>query len=157
MPYHVTILRTQGDQALPIFSGEVIEAVGRMGGRLAVMPGNPALWLVRPELGQDSEIVVCGDGQCWAADPSEALLALMIELAGYLGARVRGDEYETYRSPSEVHIHPDDGAVRDEYYAPPAAIARPPRARGLRLAGVAAAIVVLSSVVTLCRYLVKRR
>ncbi len=32
----------------------------------------------------------------------------MIELAGALRARVRGDELETYRTPDESYTHPDD-------------------------------------------------
>lgn len=32
----------------------------------------------------------------------------MLEIASQLGARVRGDEYETYRSPTETYFDPED-------------------------------------------------
>ena len=32
----------------------------------------------------------------------------MLDLAAPLGARVRGDEGETYRTPTESYVHPDD-------------------------------------------------
>ena len=36
----------------------------------------------------------------------------MLELADPLGARVRGDEYETYSSPDTTFRHPDDEALK---------------------------------------------
>ena len=41
-------------------------------------------------------------------NPNEADLEEMIALAKSLGARVRGDELETYSSAHESSIHPDD-------------------------------------------------
>lgn len=32
----------------------------------------------------------------------------MLKVAELLNGRVRGDEFETYKSPTEVYIHPDD-------------------------------------------------
>lgn len=54
----------------------------------------PALWL--------------NDGKLWTTNPSEDTLTAMIAFAGHLGARVRGDELETYRTATETYLHPDD-------------------------------------------------
>ena len=39
---------------------------------------------------------------------------MMIEMADKLNARVRGDEYETYRSVKEAYVHPDDKGEIEE-------------------------------------------
>ena len=44
----------------------------------------------------------------WTKNPDDGALERMIALAGVLGARVRGDEGETYRSPDDAYAHPDD-------------------------------------------------
>ena len=98
MGYHVTILRTAGGRQLPIGLDELRRALVPMAGRLALFPRDGELWLVRPELGEESDILIVEDEEIWAKGPGEEMLALMIELAGHLGARVRGDELETYRS-----------------------------------------------------------
>jgi hypothetical protein len=49
-----------------------------------------------------------GDGELWTKNPDDAALERMIALAGALGARVRGDEGETYRAPDDAYAHPDD-------------------------------------------------
>lgn len=40
---------------------------------------------------------------------------MMLEVAAQLNARVRGDEFETYRLPTETYTHPDD--LNDLQYA----------------------------------------
>lgn len=157
MGYHVHILRTESGQVRSITKDEVLRAIMPMAGRLAVMPDKPELWLYQPALGEESEIVAFddSDGVLWAASPSDPLLALMIELAAYLNARVRGDELETYLSLDETYVHPDDQALYEA--------SRPKRQRWalspvmremtLRVAGVITGIVVLSSVLYLYRYL----
>lgn len=112
MSYHVTILHTQAGQVRPIDQDELVAAVDRMTGRLAVEPaaqGGPQV--VEPGKGQDSEVMHFQDGALWAQNPSEPFLGLMIELANLLGARVRGDELETYRTPHDTYQHPDDRAA----------------------------------------------
>jgi hypothetical protein len=120
MGYHVHILRTESGQPRPITQDEVRQAIEPMAGRLEIVPDKPEFWLYQPALGEESEIVVFDDsgGELWATNPSDPLLELMIELAGYLGARVRGDEYETYRSLDDTYIHPDDQALRNANYPP---------------------------------------
>lgn len=114
MGYHVTILRTKAGQPDPITRDEVVRALAPMGGRLAVDHDQPgAMQLVEPSKGDQSELLFMDDGELWAKTPSDAFVALMIELADRLGARVRGDEFETYRALDDVYVHADDAeAVR---------------------------------------------
>jgi hypothetical protein len=128
--YHVYIFRTDAGTRQPITGEEVQRAIVPMAGRLEVFPGAKELWLYQPELGDESEILVLDDGELWAKSPGETFIALMIELAGHLGARVRGEELETYRSLDDVHIHPDDQAEWN--LAHPPEPRRLVRSRGLR-------------------------
>lgn len=112
MGYHVTILRTKAGRPDPISPDEVVRALASMGGRLAVDPDVPqAMQLVEPAKGELSELLFMDDGELWAKSPSDGFVALMIELADLLGARVRGDEFETYRAYDDVYVHPDDAEV----------------------------------------------
>ena len=52
--------------------------------------------------------LVWNDGEIWTKVPEADVIAVMLRLAEPLKARVRGDEFETYRSPTETYIHPDD-------------------------------------------------
>lgn len=122
MGYHVTILRTAAGIGQPITEDEVRRAIVPMAGRFEVYPGTDEFWLHQPALGDASEILVLSDGELWAKTPGEPFVALMIELATYLGARVRGDEGETYRSVDDTYLHPDDQTERD--------MAQPPGPRG---------------------------
>lgn len=61
--------------------------------------------------------------------PQYCLLELMIELAGYLGARARGDELETCRTVDDCSIHPDDRELAAQYPPP-----RPPGSRAFAVA-----------------------
>lgn len=113
MGYHVTIVRTVSGQAHPITRDELERALGAMHGRLALDAGQPAgTQLYEPAKGDASEILIFEGGELWASTPSGAFLELMIELADLLGARVRGDELETYRTLDDVYQHPDDAALR---------------------------------------------
>ena len=101
MGYHVTILRTRGTQSLPIAGDEIERAAAALSGwrydraaRTLHADGGLQLW---------SE-----NGELWTKNPDDAALERMIALADALGARVRGDEGETYRSPDDPYFHPDD-------------------------------------------------
>lgn len=122
--YHVTILRTEAGVHQPITEDEVRSAIVSMAGRLDILPGAKEWCLGQPALGLESEALWMDDGALWATNPSEPFLALMIELAGLLGARVRGDEGETYRSLDDVYIHPDDKAEWDLHRATRSAATR---------------------------------
>jgi len=47
----------------------------------------------------------------WAERLDERFINPLIEIATLLGARVRGDESESYRSRDDTYIHPDDAAA----------------------------------------------
>lgn len=121
MGYHVTILRTAAGSRQPIQPDQVRQAIGRMAGRLEIVPGKEELQLYLPQQGADGEAVWYepGDGELWANNPGDQLLARMIELAGLLGARVRGDQLETYRTVDDTYLHPDDQALYDSTRPPP--------------------------------------
>lgn len=129
-----------------------------MAGRLEPLPHKQALWLHQPALGEESGIVVFddSDGELWANNPSDPLLSLMIELAGHLKARVRGDEYETCRSLDDTYVHPHDQVLRAAAF-PPArggALGSPfVREMGGRLAVAAGIALVTVTIVHLYRYL----
>ena len=109
MGYHISILRTPSD---PIRMEALVQAIDRMSGRLAFdQDAQPDPQVYQPGKGDESEIMLLEDGELWARNPSEEFLRLMIELAGLLGARVRGDELETYRTPEETYHHPDDSEL----------------------------------------------
>lgn len=112
MGYHVTILRTKGGEQDPITWDEVARALATMDGRLAQHTREPgALELHAPGGGEESEVLFFDDGELWTKNPGEDFTALMIELADKMGARVRGDEYETYRTLDDPYTHPDDEAI----------------------------------------------
>jgi len=157
MGYHVTILRTEAGIQRQITEDEVRRAIVPMAGRLEVYPDTNEFWLYQPALGEKSEILILDkdEGELWAKTPGETFTALMIELAGYLGARVRGEELETYRSLDDVYIHSDDQAEWDLAYSPEARKSTRSRAAGQtrhRLAMCALIAVVLSAIVLLLRH-----
>jgi hypothetical protein len=118
MGYHITILRTEAGIRQAITEDEVRRAIMPMAGRFEIFPDTKEFRLYQPALADQSEILVVKHGELWAKTPSEPFVELMIELAGHLGARVRGDEGETYRSLQEVYIHPDDQAEWDQAHPP---------------------------------------
>lgn len=110
MAYHVAIVRTQGGQPIA-FTEQEIERLVSSRGDLSLVPPSieGALLDVRLSNG-DAEIgsLTLQSGELWVNSPNDQTLRLMIEIAGELGGRVRGDELETYRSLDETYIHPDD-------------------------------------------------
>jgi hypothetical protein len=113
MGYHVSIVRTASGQAQPISKDELVRALASMDGRLVIDPALPgATQVVAPAMGERSPVLLLDDGELWSGTPDDAFIGLMIELANKLGARVRGDELETYRTPDEVYHHPDDEPLR---------------------------------------------
>lgn len=108
MGYHVSILRTQSGVSEPIGQDEIRQAISRMNGQIAIAPNKAELELYLPEKGDDGEALWYTDGELWTSNPSDRMIALMIELASHLGARVRGDEGESYRTVNDTYVHPDD-------------------------------------------------
>jgi hypothetical protein len=101
MGYHVTLLRTRGNASLPIREDEIERAA-------ATLPGWRYDRAGRTLHGEGELQLWFQDGELWTKNPDDGALERMIALAGVLGARVRGDEGETYRSPDDAYAHPDD-------------------------------------------------
>ena len=47
-------------------------------------------------------------GVLWLSNPSQKDIEDMLAIANKIGARVRGDEYETYLNTNETYTHDDD-------------------------------------------------
>lgn len=106
MSYHLTIVRTDGKMPETISEAEVHSMVEEDG---ALSFENRGDYLNIKKTFRDQEFYfIYKDGEVWIKNPSPEHIALLIELAKRLGGRVRGDEYETYVSPTETIIHPDD-------------------------------------------------
>jgi len=108
MSYHVTILRTANGSLQPIPFADARVAAEVVGGwRVTESP--PAL----EREGPDGPFTLrYQDGELWAKSPGNAEIEAMLRLAGQIGARVRGDEYETYETPERTYDHPDDAILR---------------------------------------------
>jgi len=111
MGYHVTTLRTRQGRPSPIAREEVEATVGARPALQASPGEGRTLEVTVKALGEESPLLVWQDGELWAKNPEAETLRLMLDLAGSLGARVRGDELETYRTPTETYVHPDDAAL----------------------------------------------
>ena len=101
MGYHVTILRTKGGNSEPISKSEVCEVVSRFPSLF--IKGKIIFRNERHFLSIDEE-----NGELWCKNPDEEEMVEMLQLANEMNARVRGDEFETYKSINETYIHPDD-------------------------------------------------
>ncbi len=109
MSYHVTIIRSKGTQ-IPITLEEAANAAGSMEGwRYFTSPptfefqgkeGTCTLWYQ--------------DGELWTQNPDKWQIEVMVDLANRLDARVRGDEWETYKTSNKTFRHPDDAPLRKE-------------------------------------------
>lgn len=125
MSRYVTILRSRGAAVIPLDGHDLERAAAAVSGwcydratRTLHAPGDD----------QDGLRVWLTEGQLWTMDPDDAALARLIALAGALGARVRGDDGATYRTPYDTYRHPDDAAAAPRA-APPPPPPRPPSAR----------------------------
>lgn len=114
MSYHVAVLRTAGKRKLPIMKEEVAHAVAQVGEmRLVHDPeGKSVVEIIRN--GEAIAALALDRGELWAKNPDRETLQSMLSLADILQARVRGDEFETYRTPDEVYEHPDDRAEKQQ-------------------------------------------
>lgn len=105
MGYHVAILRTNGKQQLPLLQAEIEN-----------LPAHFSYWeydaaqnaLFARDCSEDVPALWFGDGELWTSNPSHATLVAMVAMAQHLGARVRGDELETYLTADETYTHADD-------------------------------------------------
>lgn len=112
MGYHVSILRrTRDGQPHPITKSEIESFIHSLPGS-SIHPderNKNILNIVISKSGKEvSWLTFSDDGELWAKNPEEAEIQVMIDIASQLGARVRGDEYETYISPSETYFDKND-------------------------------------------------
>lgn len=116
MGYHVRILRTQAGQELPISRDEVEVLARNIGAKIepSSLRGAELDFVLPVEQGARSYRFIFQHGQLWTNNPEEDELVAMIEVANRLNARVRGDEFETYRSANETYIHSDDKNELDQ-------------------------------------------
>lgn len=114
MGYHLTILRTEGRKQLPIPVGEIEQAIAGLP-EWKLSRDRKNLSYKAPDgfgfrLNFNAE-----DGELWQKGDevltSDRAMDLMVALAERLSARLRGDEFETYRSAQESYAHPDDAAI----------------------------------------------
>ena len=112
MSYHVTILRTAGGAQKAIGRGELARVVTSRPD-LRIEEDGSGRTSIRRATGADPPFLVFQNGEIWSSNPERATLTLMLELAVALDARVRGDEFETYRTPDETYTHPDDRETID--------------------------------------------
>lgn len=110
MSYHLTILRTANGKQQNISLDEALAAMSELGGwifngvqnsfELTGREGSVTLWFQ--------------DGELWTSSSEDWQFAPLLALAEQLGARVRGDEFETYRSAETTFLHPDDVQLKRE-------------------------------------------
>ncbi len=113
MGNHVSILRTKEGRSDPILRDEVAGLLAsRDGLRVAREDGD--VCEITTVGGEPGPLLVWQDGEIWAKNPDRDTLALMLDIAGALDARVRGDDLETYSSPDEHFVHPDDRVALEE-------------------------------------------
>lgn len=106
MGYHVTILRSQNGQISPISKSEIESLIGSFpGSNIAPDKRNKdILNIVISKGGKEVSWLTFDDGELWTKNPEGEEIQVMIDIASQLGARVRGDEFETYISPSETYF-----------------------------------------------------
>ena len=114
MGYHVTILRSANGAELPIAWSEIETLAEHFPGACLVRsPHNSDPTAATFVVTRDGveHCLWYTDGTLWAKTPDERTLAVMLDIAAALNARVRGDELETYRSDGSSYFHPDDAAA----------------------------------------------
>lgn len=112
MGYHVSILRrTRDGQLHPITKSEIESLIESLPGS-SIHPdvrNKNILNIVISKGGKEvSWLTFNNEGELWAKNPEEAEIQVMIDIASQLGARVRGDDFETYISPSKTYFDKND-------------------------------------------------
>jgi hypothetical protein len=130
MGYHLTILRTAAGQTQPISRAAFAAAIAASPG-WTMAPGGEAATLTAD--GQEVLTVWWQAGELSGQPPDDDAVAAMLALAGRLGARLRGEELETYRTPTETYAHPDDAPAKQAADAWGEQAKREARRRGRRL------------------------
>ena len=107
--------------------------------------------LVSVDESEEAPTLWFSDGELWAKNPSNDTVTSMLRLAAHLGARVRGDELETYRTATESYLHPDDAEAKTESDAEGQALIRRTRLKqwafnAILLGGFISVIVLLKKI-----------
>ena len=115
MGYHVAILRT-GAQNKTIQQEEIVSVVGGQFGFDLVRDDSGSIKQVSREIAGEEVLIFYDGSELWAKNPTDTVLKVMIEIANSLGngARVRGDEGETYESVTKTYTHADDAHLHEE-------------------------------------------
>ncbi|RYY73345.1 MAG: hypothetical protein EOO52_18260 [Gammaproteobacteria bacterium] len=110
MSYHIQILRKRNGKLDSILKSEIEKLVKQMPNFRIESPSlsSAELDLIMLKNGVDKYRLTLQNGQLWAKNPDEVLIQAMIDMSKYLGARVRGDNLETYESLGVTYIHADD-------------------------------------------------
>ena len=109
MGYHLTILRSTHGKQLPISLDDAKHAAQALGWECEDTPRT-----LRLHAAEGTAVVWHQDGALWTKNPEAWAIAPMISLADALSARVRGDEFETYKPDGATFLHPDDVPLRRE-------------------------------------------
>lgn len=107
MSYHATVLRKQGK----ISPEEVGRALASMPNLMISTSKDNGFEVSPIDSSKLKFTLFITDGEAWVANPDRDAIGVLIDLADKLGGRVRGDEFETYRTPDETYRHPDDAAA----------------------------------------------
>lgn len=110
MGYHVQIIRKSGGVVRAIQKSEIEKLVGLISGARIAPPSlkSATLDLIVMHEGKDACWLTLQNGVLWSKDPEPNELKIMISLAQKLDARVRGDNFESYRSPDDTYIDAED-------------------------------------------------
>jgi hypothetical protein len=109
--YHITILRTKKGKRYSIDGVEFAAAArGFPELRFDSAAGKADYF----RAGELRASLFLQEGEIWTQVAEPDVIEVMIRLANVLEARVRGDEFETYRSVDDTYTHPDDEKERDE-------------------------------------------
>lgn len=111
MSYHVAIMRTRAGAPHPLSKEEVLAAAPAHPEVRCEVSSDGELTVVLRQADPESPVLWFQDGELWTKNPDEETLAFMVSFASTLGARVRGDELETYRTAQEAYLHPDDAKL----------------------------------------------
>lgn len=104
MSYLVSIVRTDRHGSDSITLEEAIAATRKIAGWRHVEEDSS----FHRQHGEDFFVLWHKDGELWAKTPDAWELDSMIELAGVLDARVRGDEFETHETSERCYARADD-------------------------------------------------
>ena len=109
MGYHLTLICTDVGAKVAL-NGPEVEAAFRTHPAVARVEARADGFEVTLGTPAEPLVLFWDDGWLWTAQPDEPALEVLIAVAAQLGARVRGDELETYRTVDDTYTHPDDRA-----------------------------------------------